>query len=29
MYLKRLRDLREDKDLKQCNIADLLGMKQP
>ena len=24
MYLKRLKDLREDKDLKQVNIAELL-----
>lgn len=29
MYLKRLKELREDNDLKQSNIADLLGMKQP
>ena len=29
MYLKRVRELREDKDLKQENIAKLLGMKQP
>ena len=29
MYLKRLKELREDKDLKQINIAQLLGMKQP
>lgn len=29
MYLKRLKDLREDNDLKQSNIADILGMKQP
>ncbi len=29
MYLKALRDLREDKDLKQSNIADILKMKQP
>lgn len=29
MYLKRLRELREDNDLKQGNIAHLLGMKQP
>lgn len=26
MYLKRLRDLREDADLKQLNIANLLGI---
>ena len=24
MYLKRLKDLREDKDLKQINIAEIL-----
>lgn len=24
MYLKRLKDLREDKDLKQVNIAEIL-----
>lgn len=29
MYLKRLKELREDKDLKQTNIALLLNMKQP
>ncbi len=29
MYLKALRDLREDKDLKQSNIAVILKMKQP
>lgn len=29
MYLKRLKELREDNDLKQNNIADLLKMKQP
>ena len=29
MYLKRLKELREDNDLKQSNIADLLEMKQP
>lgn len=29
MYLKRLRELREDKDLKQVNIANILQMKQP
>ncbi len=28
MYLKRLRDLREDKDLKQKDIADVLNIKQ-
>ena len=25
----RLKELREDEDLKQSNIADLLNMKQP
>ncbi len=29
MYLKRLKELREDRDLKQTNIADILKMKQP
>ncbi len=29
MYLKKLKDLREDKDLKQHNIATILKMKQP
>ena len=28
MYLKRLRDLREDHDLKQTDIAELLAIKQ-
>ena len=28
MYLKRLKDLREDKDLLQKDIADLLLIKQ-
>lgn len=28
MYLRRLRDLREDKDLSQTDIANLLGIKQ-
>ena len=28
MYLKRLRDLREDHDLTQTDIANLLGIKQ-
>ena len=28
MYLKRLKDLREDKDLLQKDIADLLSIKQ-
>ena len=27
-YYRRLRDLREDSDLTQTNIADFLGMKQ-
>ena len=28
MYLRRLRDLREDHDLSQTNIANLLHIKQ-
>ncbi len=28
-YYPRLRDLREDHDLSQQDVADLLGMKQP
>lgn len=28
MYLKRLRDLREDHDLKQADIANILGIQQ-
>ena len=28
-YFPRLRDLREDHDLSQNDIADFLGMKQP
>ena len=28
MYLHRLRDLREDRDLKQTDIAELLGIQQ-
>lgn len=28
VYYKRLRDLREDHDLTQQNIADILNMKQ-
>ena len=28
MYLPRLRDLREDRDLKQTDIAELLGIQQ-
>ena len=27
-YFQRLRDLREDKDLRQQDIADFLGIKQ-
>ena len=29
MHLKRLKELREDRDLKQITIANLLDMKQP
>ena len=29
MYLKRLKELREDHDLKQTNISNILNMKQP
>lgn len=29
MYIKRLKELREDHDLKQINIANILNMKQP
>lgn len=29
MYLKRLKDLREDHDLKQKNIAELLKITRP
>ncbi len=29
MYLKRIRDFREDNDLKQVEIAQFLNMKQP
>ena len=29
MYIKRIKDLREDNDLKQINIAEFLNMKQP
>ncbi len=29
MYIKRIRDLREDHDLKQVNVAQILNMKQP
>ena len=28
MYLKRLKELREDRDLKQITVAEFLGMKQ-
>ena len=28
-YFPRLRDLREDHDLSQTQIAEILGMKQP
>lgn len=28
MYLRRLRDLREDHDLKQADIANILGIQQ-
>lgn len=28
MYFQRLRDLREDKDMKQADIAELLGIQQ-
>lgn len=28
MYFQRLRDLREDKDMKQADIAQLLGIAQ-
>ena len=28
MYLPRLRDLREDRDLKQTDIAQMLGIHQ-
>lgn len=28
-YYKRIRDLREDHDLTQKQVADYLGMKQP
>lgn len=28
MYLKRLRELREDNDLNQTEIADILGIQQ-
>lgn len=28
-YYKRIRDLREDKDMTQKQVADFLNMKQP
>ena len=28
MYFRRLRDLREDRDLKQTDVAALLGIRQ-
>lgn len=28
MYFRRLRDLREDNDLTQCDIAEILGIAQ-
>lgn len=28
LYFQRLRDLREDKDMKQADIAELLGIQQ-
>lgn len=28
MYFQRLRDLREDMDMNQTQIADMLGIKQ-
>lgn len=28
MYFQRLKDLREDKDMKQIQIAELLGIQQ-
>lgn len=28
MYIKRIRDLREDHDLTQQNVADILGISQ-
>lgn len=28
MYFRRLKDLREDHDLKQTDVADFLGIKQ-
>ena len=28
LYFQRLKDLREDKDMKQAEIADILGIRQ-
>lgn len=28
LYFQRLKDLREDKDMKQCDIAQYLGIQQ-
>lgn len=28
MYFRRLRDLREDRDMRQRDIADILGIRQ-
>ena len=28
LYLQRLRDMREDKDLSQAEVAEILGIKQ-
>lgn len=28
LYFQRLRDLREDKDLKQVQVAEILGIQQ-
>ena len=28
MYFQRIRDLREDRDLKQTDVAELLGIQQ-
>lgn len=28
MYFRRLRDMREDRDLKQADIAEYLGIRQ-
>lgn len=29
MYIKRIKELREDNDIKQVNVARMLNMKQP